>query len=173
MSMSVQQANAAIIAQLADLVRQLSAAQMSTPLPLLSGNSLGKHLRHIVEFYRHLAQAAQEGRREVDYDTRPRQAELENCPRAALAALGQVAEALARLGPDRPITLQFSTSAQGHRQPLATSLHRELAYNLEHAVHHMAIIKMAVAAHFANIALPPHFGVAFATLQYQKGNGST
>ncbi|TAG65626.1 MAG: DinB family protein, partial [Runella slithyformis] len=49
-----------------------------------------------------------------------------------------------------------------------TTLSRELVYIAEHAIHHLAILKIALRAHFPDIALPVHFGVAYSTVQYQN-----
>ena len=51
---------------------------------------------------------------------------------------------------------------------LTTSLKRELIYNIEHAVHHMAIIKIAIKESLPHIALPEDFGIAYSTIKYQK-----
>ena len=49
-----------------------------------------------------------------------------------------------------------------------SSVERELAYNIEHAIHHMAIIKIAVNTVFPRVQLPQNFGVAYSTVRYQK-----
>jgi hypothetical protein len=46
---------------------------------------------------------------------------------------------------------------------------RELLYNLEHAIHHMALIQVAVRQAFPALTLPAHFGVAYSTVQHQAG----
>ena len=40
--------------------------------------------------------------------------------------------------------------------------------NVEHAIHHMALIQVAVKNAFGHIELPPHFGVAYSTVQHQS-----
>jgi len=49
-----------------------------------------------------------------------------------------------------------------------SSYFRELQYNIEHAIHHMAIIKIAIGACFTEVELPANFGVAYSTVRYQK-----
>ena len=51
---------------------------------------------------------------------------------------------------------------------IKSSLERELAYNIEHAIHHMAIIKIAIQTVFPNVKLAENFGVAYSTVRYQK-----
>ena len=55
---------------------------------------------------------------------------------------------------------------------IKSSLERELAYNIEHAIHHMAIIKIAVQTVFPKVKLADNFGVAFSTVRYQKSEGN-
>jgi hypothetical protein len=45
-------------------------------------------------------------------------------------------------------------------------MERELAYNIEHTIHHMAIIKQSIIEHFTYIDLPEYFGVASSTVRY-------
>ena len=44
----------------------------------------------------------------------------------------------------------------------------ELVYNIEHAVHHMAIIRIAVQHEFPDLALDDEFGYATSTLKYLR-----
>jgi hypothetical protein len=62
----------------------------------------------------------------------------------------------------------MSTGAQKVELKMPTTVARELFYMLEHTVHHMAIIKMAVVNENLNIDIPENFGVANSTIQYQK-----
>ena len=50
---------------------------------------------------------------------------------------------------------------------LQTNYFRELLYNLEHSIHHQALIKVALH-NFPHIALSESFGVAPSTLEYRK-----
>jgi hypothetical protein len=55
---------------------------------------------------------------------------------------------------------------------IKSSLERELAYNIEHAIHHMAIIKIALKTLFPKVKLADNFGVAYSTVRYQESKVS-
>lgn len=48
-----------------------------------------------------------------------------------------------------------------------TTYYRELIYNFDHTVHHMALMRIALEYHFQK-AVASSFGVAVSTLQYQQ-----
>jgi hypothetical protein len=56
---------------------------------------------------------------------------------------------------------------QGGGFEINTSLERELVYNVEHAIHHMAIIRIAIEREFPSIKLDKHFGIAFSTIRFR------
>ena len=50
---------------------------------------------------------------------------------------------------------------------LPTNYFREIAYNLEHAIHHMELIKIGINE-VAAVKLPEGYGVASSTIKYRK-----
>jgi hypothetical protein len=49
-----------------------------------------------------------------------------------------------------------------------SNIERELMYNIEHTIHHLAIIKIGLNAVAPQIALSEHFGVAPSTIRHKQ-----
>ena len=49
-----------------------------------------------------------------------------------------------------------------------TNEERELVYNIEHAIHHMAIIRIGIENDFPHAHLPDKFGFAYSTIKHLK-----
>lgn len=158
----LKNASTATIQQIQDLTCKLSDEQFSKPLDLFHGSSIGQHLRHIIEFYQCLFSAENM----VDYDQRERNLELENNRKKALKTLSEIQNTLNKVAGDRSIALNSNFSMDpAHSCMVISSFYRELCYNLEHAVHHMAIIRMGVQHYWPEINLTGQFGVAHSTIR--------
>ncbi|WP_020527234.1 hypothetical protein [Flexithrix dorotheae] len=158
-----------IINQLIDVTRQLQPGEFSLPLELLSGSSIGKHQRHVIEFYQILLSNYKKGK--LSYDKRAHNGEMENNRDKAIMALQKLKDSLQLLKSDKALLLGASYSTdKDEKIYMESSLARELAFNLEHAIHHMAIVKIAIKLNFPHISIPKNFGIAYSTLQYEKSN---
>ncbi|MFN3529290.1 MAG: DinB family protein [Bacteroidia bacterium] len=150
--------------QLQQWLESLDAPTYSAlPLGLL-GASMGKHCRHIIEFYQQLFETPPG--EAVNYDKRERNLLLEQAPNEAAMALESIIQRILDGVNDQALTLEGELTK--HTTPFATSLGRELLYAYEHAVHHMALMRVASHAAFPHLTFPPNFGVAYATLQHRK-----
>jgi hypothetical protein len=49
-----------------------------------------------------------------------------------------------------------------------STIGRELIYNIEHTIHHLAIVKIALKSSIPGMHLPEHFGVAPSTIRYRQ-----
>ena len=161
----LQRTNLDVLLPLKDLLQIISPAAYSAPLTLLHGSSLGQHVRHTLEFYQCLFEQAPQGF--VEYDARRRDLRLETDPAFSINRVEHLVEALKKKIPTTPIILKASF-LEDHTEEIHTTWARELVYMAEHAIHHFAIIKIALREQFPEIAIPTHFGVAYSTLKYRK-----
>lgn len=162
---NLQLASSAILQQLNILLKQLSDAEFSRPIPALSGNSIGKHVRHVLEFYQCLIASAADG--VVDYDKRERNPRMETDTTFCSAEITRISKTLEGITPEGSLAMVVSFQ-DGNPEKINTTFSRELAYNIEHAIHHMAIIKIAVIQGFPDIQLDESFGIAYSTLKYNQ-----
>jgi uncharacterized damage-inducible protein DinB len=167
--MHLKKASLTIIDQLTIITSQLSSDEFSASLDLLNGNSVGKHMRHIVEFFDLLISNAAVGL--INYDRRQHDEMLENDVRRMKLKLDAIKNEISRLPFGKELMLEVSyDTGENENVQLKSSVDRELAYNIEHAIHHMAIIKIAIQTLFPNVDLPENFGIAYSTIRYQKSN---
>lgn len=155
-----------VLGQLRVLAEQLTPGQYSLPLELLNSNTIGKHYRHIIEFYICLNRQD----KAINYDNRKRDNRLENDPVLAVTTIDEIKNFLSGVeNIDEQYTYEADFSSDGGAHVVTTTtLGRELAYNIEHAVHHMAIIQIVVQHHFPAVKLEENFGVAASTQRYQQ-----
>lgn len=154
------------LSQLHDLLVTMPVASYQQ---LFDTQSVGKHVRHVLEHY-HTLLAGVSGNplvSHIDYEQRDRQAELEEIPATAVSAIATLKDALqvyAAKPIDIPILLSYPVGDGGHSLPLASSLGRELAFLTSHTVHHMALIRLLCEA--MSMTLPKAFGVHPSTLRF-------
>jgi len=160
----LQQTNQHILAQLKDLLNVISEHAYASPLALLHGSSVGQHVRHTLEFYQCLYEQVPLGF--VDYEARNRDLCLETDPAFSATFAENIMLWLSR--PIEDVSLTMMVCFENQNQEVQTTLMRELIYMAEHAIHHFAIIKIALAEAFPKIELPSNFGVAYSTIQYRE-----
>jgi hypothetical protein len=155
-----------ILTQLKDLATQISEQDFSKPSETLSHSTIGQHLRHTLEFFGCLRSGYQHG--VVNYDSRAHDHIIEHDKFVALAAIDDTMGFIEGLV-DRPMLLQVGYDLREETfQELDTTVFRELVYNIEHAVHHMAIIKIGVHELAPYIKLAPDFGIAVSTIRHRE-----
>ena len=160
----LQQTNQHILSQLRDLLTTISYEAYCCPLALLHGSSVGQHIRHTLEFYQCLHEQSPLGF--VDYDARSRNLRLETDLEFSAYFVEQLSSWLHQ--PIEDWYLSMNVFFGQESQKVQTTLMRELVYVAEHAIHHFAIIKIALKEEFPEIALSPNFGVAFSTIKYRE-----
>lgn len=159
--MLLQRPITVLIEQLQQSMENLTDDQYCQRSVLLSEASIGQHLRHVIEFFLELNKGYETSL--VNYDHRKRDHQIETNRLFAIEKLQEIVEFLDK--PDKELTLAASFPLQHSGQLVfQTNYYRELLYNLEHTVHHMALIRIGIEAVSA-IRLPVHFGVAESTLQ--------
>jgi uncharacterized damage-inducible protein DinB len=159
-------AGTTILSQLADIVHQLADEDFRKPSKALSNSTIGQHLRHTLEFFICLEQGCELG--VVNYDKRIHNKAMENDKLIALHTIGQIQE-FVKTNDDKPLKLEVGYDPASETcVTIETNYLRELTYNIEHSVHHMAIMKIGIREVADYINLPADFGVAVSTIRYKE-----
>lgn len=155
------------LTQLESLLIALDNEQYCRRVPVLSNSSIGQHIRHILEFFVELNHGY--GRGIINYNARKRDRNIETDKADALKLIHAMAESVGRHNKD--LRLEVSQSI-GKARPffVDTTYERELVFNLEHVIHHMALIRIGVKA-ISSILLDEGFGVANSTLHHRSAKG--
>lgn len=149
-------------------LNQISVETYCQPQELLFNASIGQHTRHFIEFFQCLLEQSKKGDC-INYDKRERNKMIEQQPEYTLAVIEELKVALLAVNLDRTLRLEASYSGT-EAAPLAVSsnFEREMLYNVEHTVHHLAIIKIGLKAVAPEIVLPDNFGVAASTVRFRQ-----
>lgn len=148
------------LAEHQELLLKLSDKQYQHQSELLSGASIGQHLRHVIEFYDCLLNGLSD--QKINYEKRARSLELENNRRTAINKISSIKEQLLLLELNSRLYLEIEDLI------IDSSVQRELYYNLEHSIHHQALIKVGLKEQNLGHMVSTDFGVAPSTLKYRK-----
>ncbi|SNS47828.1 Uncharacterized damage-inducible protein DinB (forms a four-helix bundle) [Ekhidna lutea] len=156
-----------LLSQLDTIIATCSEEDFSKPLEELSGSTFGQHVRHTLEFFICLYDARNDGL--VNYDQRQHDTMIETDRKLARSVVASIQEFLDRNTRDFTLTFEANYSEiEGDDLQMQSSFYRELAYNIEHAIHHMALLKVAIKQSLQYIPLPENFGVASSTIRYRE-----
>ena len=149
------------IEQFKEVLLQLPGDCYTRPSLNLSGAKIGQHTRHIIELYQCLIEGYKPA--VVCYDKRKRDKRIEQDVHFALDRLQRIQNTLEQ--PKRKLLIFLELN--GAEDKIESNYFREVLYNLEHTIHHQALIKVAINE-FTDMQLPESFGVAPSTLQFRS-----
>ena len=148
---------------------RIAPSQYLQKLEVLFDASIGAHTRHFVEFFQCLVEQIEAPGNLIDYSKRQRDQQIETDPLFAAACVRRIQEQLINLNDEQSYQLECSDHLPGDDcLSVPTNLARELMYNIEHTIHHLAIIKIGIQAIEQQIDIPEHFGVAPSTIQHRN-----
>jgi len=165
--MKLTEASINILHELRDVIVQLTDLDFKTPIEVLGNSTIGQHTRHTLEFFVCLEKSLESGI--INYDQRDHDKLIESDKDLSLSVIDQLISFLSSCKENQTLKLASNYDVLSSEVNIVDSnLHRELVYNIEHAIHHMAIIKIGIRAIATYVQLPEHFGVAISTIKYQN-----
>ncbi|EQC28444.1 hypothetical protein SDRG_13772 [Saprolegnia diclina VS20] len=170
--MAVRDAFRAILQQQSALLQTLSNDVYIFRCPILMGTT-GGHVRHSLDHLRRSLDADHAGH--IHYDIRARNTAIELDRVAAIDEMDHILSLAAAIAPSHltsPVRAAFMLTADGNEVQLASTVEREMAFAVHHAIHHNAMIKTILRANFPSLPLPDTFGVAPSTLNFRQSEAA-
>jgi uncharacterized damage-inducible protein DinB len=160
--MDLQKAVHHVFLQLSDSLNQLDRDQYNYSCKNLSGNTIGQHVRHIIELFQCLETGYQIG--EVDYEKRKRDKHIETDKIFASVLLQEIIQQIKKENKALSL-LTYYDDLVAEPERIPSNYFREITYNLEHTIHHMALIRVGLRE-IGDIPVDENYGVATSTIKY-------
>jgi hypothetical protein len=166
-TVSLVQAVEDVLRQGLSLLGELDNKSLAAVAPTPYNASIGQHYRHVLDHF--LCLEAGIGASEIEYDNRDRNPRLETDIEYARATTERLIRVFHGYDYDRltqSCVVRYSVG-YGEAGPvrLLSTVVRELAFCVGHAVHHYAIVRLLCDS--AGVGVLPEFGVAPSTLKYR------
>lgn len=149
-----------ILVQLIDTINELTFDEYSMPIEALGNSTIGQHSRHIIELFQKLNEDYMIG--SINYDKRERSKTIEINIDFAIECIANVISKIEKQDKKLLLMSDYAT-----HNKIETSYYRELIYNIEHCIHHQAIIKIG-HYYLGKDLKNENFGVAKSTINYRE-----
>lgn len=150
-----------ILLKLMDAISVLDKDEYAFKIDILSDSSIGEHTRHIVELFQQLNEGYVDGN--VNYDNRKRDVRIQLDLDFAIETIAQVVSALNKENK----RLVLTTLLNGEGDGIESNYFREIMYNIDHCIHHQALIKIGLE-YLKKEEVVENLGVAPSTILYKK-----
>lgn len=147
---------------LQQLLLVLNNQQYTYKVDHLGKASIGGHTRHVIELLQCAIHGYHNGK--VDYVNRKRNLALENDRQLAMDELQTLQ--IQMVLPDKLLTMVVDEIGDTTAPTVSTTYFREIVYNTEHTIHHLALIKVALIEMQLQV-VDDNFGMAYSTIAYK------
>lgn len=166
---SLIRSNIEAIEQMLSFIQQLNNTEYQYSAKPYVDSTIGQHLRHILDIYTAVLNAAEEQTANtIDYNIRRRGAALETQRSAGIEELQQLSERLLKRVTkplDCAVVVTSETSINEYKnETFPSTLARELCFAASHLTHHLAI--MAIIAKLSGKEVCSSMGTAPSTATF-------
>ena len=148
-----------------EVIEKIQDADFVQPSQALDGSTPGQHFRHSIEFFECLASGYERG--VINYDSRDHDRNLESSRVLAMEMIHRIKDFVSSASFDKKLILEVSYDPHTNDSiKVESNMAREVIYNIEHVVHHMALVKIGMAEICPGVKLPEGFGVAVSTIKF-------
>lgn len=148
------------LGKLQTIIQELGDDMYTRHIPIMYDASVGMHARHIIEMYLCLLKAVKL-QVPVDYDARDRDVKIETDPAFASEQISMICQKISKTN------FEESLEVVCHNMRVPSNYQRELLYQIEHSIHHMALIKTGLRS-LDIIIEDETFGVAPSTITHKQ-----
>ena len=145
-----------------DFLEKISLENYTQKIRSLGNSTIGNHTRHIIEFFEIAISGYDLGM--INYDHRNRNEYIENEPNFAVLKIEEILKNAEK--PNKNLKLQQDFF--GKNLEIETTFHRELLYNIEHCIHHQALIKVAILELGLKDLVDENYGIAHSTVKHKE-----
>jgi hypothetical protein len=153
-----------VFVQLTESLKELTDIEYTQPSNTLFKATIGQHVRHIIELFLCLENGYDKGI--VNYEKRKRDYQIETDKQLAITLLKNIYKNIGKENKNIVLEAEDYTD-EVEMISVPSNYYRELAYNLEHTIHHMALIRVGINE-VSSIKLPDEYGVAYSTIKHRK-----
>ena len=125
---------------LVELLENLDNDEYTQPMEEVFESAIGKHTRHIIDFYQIFYKGYKKGI--LSYDDRKRKVTYEFDKNLAIEKLLQIQKKLSKIPDEKDLILKTKLNQQSYFMP--TTVAREFLYLMEHTTHHIALIRIGL-----------------------------
>ena len=150
-----------VLMQLAESINTLSYDEYTQKISLLSNSTIGEHTRHIIELFQQLLVGYEMN--SIDYDKRERNILIQENIDYAIECVANIISNINKNNKGLMLKTLFNST----EKQIESNYYRELMYNIEHCIHHQAIIKIAFLF-LEKTELEENFGVAKSTIKFKN-----
>lgn len=144
-------------------LKQIRKQDYTQSIQLLSFSTIGQHTRHFIEFFQCLIH--QSANRNINYCNRARDMKIETDPDFAIETIEWIIQHLNDTDLNKEVKLFSGTDKNNF---IVSNIAREIHYNIEHTIHHLALLKIGLNFQCQDLEIPDNFGVAASTIKHRN-----
>lgn len=143
-----------------DVLKKIKEPDYKRKVAVLNDATIGQHIRHILEFYKCLMEGISTGI--LNYDNRKRSTDIEEDQFFASTVLQNIIYFLSNNKKNEVVSMEINYMINEHyehstKKTIFSNYYRELVYNIDHTIHHMAMIRIGLKEVAPYITLPDDF----------------
>ena len=126
--------------ELSELLSLIDDSEFTEPMEVVFGSTIGRHTRHILEFYDAFYKGYKSGI--LHYGGRKRKLKFETNRNAAISKIEKLNKKLHKIPDEKDLILKLKINENSYFMP--TTVAREFLYLMEHTTHHIALIRIGL-----------------------------